>query len=102
MHDLIKRKLSDIQHLCAKRRVRRLAAFGSAIGGRFSPQSDLDFVVEFAGMSARDRADAYFGLLEDLEMLLGRPVDLIEASAIRNPYFRTSVEQTQVELYAAA
>ena len=32
--------------------------------------------------------DAYFGLKEGLEALLGRHVDLVMPSALRNPYFR--------------
>jgi len=44
----------------------------------------------------------YFSLAEDLEKLFSRPIDLVEPDPIRNPYFRKSVEETQVELYAAA
>ena len=44
--------------------------------------------------------DAYFGLLEGLEMLFGGPVDLIVDSAIRNPYFRQRVEESRTQLYA--
>jgi len=40
-------------------------------------------------------------MLASLEQLLGRPVDLVVASAIKNPYFRQSVEQTKALLYAA-
>lgn len=49
-----------------------------------------------------EHAEAYFGLQEDLEGLLGRAVDLVEAAAVRNPYFREAVERAHVELYAAA
>jgi hypothetical protein len=33
--------------------------------------------------------------------VLGGPVELVVASAIKNPYFRESVERTQALLYAA-
>src|SRR3989442_1457120 len=46
-------------------------------------------------------ADNDFGLLEGLEKLCGRPVDLVVASVIQNPYFRQSVERTKALLYAA-
>jgi predicted nucleotidyltransferase len=46
-------------------------------------------------------ADAFFGLKESLEQLFGRPVDLVAAAAIHNPYFRESVEGGRVLLYAA-
>jgi hypothetical protein len=40
-------------------------------------------------------------LQEDLQALLGAPVDLIVERAIRNPYFRQSVQALRHELYAA-
>jgi predicted nucleotidyltransferase len=36
-----------------------------------------------------------------LEALTGQPVDLVVASAIKNPYFRQAVERTKTLLYAA-
>jgi len=82
--------------------VRRLALFGSAAQDRFEPaRSDLDFLVVFQPMSPSEHADAYFGLQEDLEKLLGVPVDLVEPGPIRNPHFRQIIEQTQVVLYKA-
>ena len=53
-------------------------------------------------MIPAEHAEQYFGLMEDLERLLGRPVDLVEPGPIRNPYFLQSLEETQVLLYAAA
>ena len=38
---------------------------------------------------------------KDLEKLFRRHVDLVVASAIKNPYFRESVNQTKILLYAA-
>ena len=46
-------------------------------------------------------ADAFFGLKESLEQLFGRPVDLVAAAAIRNPYLRESVDRGKTLLYAA-
>jgi len=36
--------------------------------------------------------DDYFGLKEELEALLGRKVDLVEPSAVRNPYLKASID----------
>jgi hypothetical protein len=46
-------------------------------------------------------ADTYFGLLEALKQLYGRPMDLIEAGSVRNPYIRQEIEATQETVYAA-
>src|SRR5580704_19010065 len=75
--------------LCQKYRVRRLDVFGSATRDDFDEQlSDIDLLVEFEEMSFPDRGDAYLGLLTESEALLGRRVDLVEASAVCNPYLR--------------
>jgi predicted nucleotidyltransferase len=98
----IARHQSAIHEICRRHRVRRLDLFGSAATGRFRPgESDFDFLVEFEPMPPGGYADAYFGLLEALTELLGRPVDLVVAPANRNPYFRESVEETRTPLVAA-
>lgn len=100
MQDVIEQHLNEIIRICKDRKVRRLAVFGSAAGDRFDPtKSDLDLLVEFERMTPADHAEQYFGLAEDLEKLFSRPIDLVEPGPIRNPYFRKSVEETQVELY---
>lgn len=90
-----------ITDLCHRFGVRRLAVFGSSVTGRFDEaRSDVDFLVEFT-KGRQGRFDAYFGLKEELETLLGRPVDLVTPSALENPYFAASVEASAEELYAA-
>jgi predicted nucleotidyltransferase len=91
-----------LEELCSRYKVRRLELFGSAAVGRDRPgKSDLDFLVEFDPLPLGRYADTYFGLLENLQQLFGRPVDLVVASAIRNPYFRDSVERTKTLVYGS-
>lgn len=83
-------------------RVRKLELFGSALTDRFDPEtSDVDLLVEFESMQPPDHADCFLGLLVALEDLFGRRVDLIEPQAIRNPYFKQSLNQSRQTLYAA-
>lgn len=87
---------------CRRFGVARLAVFGSAVSEQFEPgRSDVDFLVEFDPSSAVGRFDAYFGLKERLEDLLGHPVHLVAPGALANPYFAESVASTREELYAA-
>lgn len=96
------KKQADLERLCRKYRVQRLAVFGSALGEGFDPnRSDIDFLVSFEEMKPEDYADAYFGLLEDLQALFGRPIDLVTESGLRNPWLRREVENQQSVLYAA-
>ena len=91
----------EIARACAKHGVRRLRAFGSVLTDKFDVNSsDVDFLVDFEPGLA-DSFDAYFGLHEDLEHLLGRKVDLVMAEAVRNPYFAASVAESALDVYAA-
>lgn len=93
----------ELERLCRRHGVQRLDLFGSAATGAFRPgESDLDFLVEFQPTPSHGAyANAYFGLLEDLADLFGRPVDLVIESAIDNPYFRESVEESRRPVYAS-
>jgi predicted nucleotidyltransferase len=92
----------EIDELCHRYGVRRLELFGSATGARFdSNRSDVDFLVEFAERDHQCYADAYFGLAESLEALLGRPVDLVVTSSVTNPYFLEDIASSRTLLYAA-
>jgi uncharacterized protein len=99
---LIEQHREELLALCRQYGVRRLDLFGSATRDDFNvANSDLDFLVEFNNFTPDNAADRYFGMLEDLEDLFGRKVDLVSSRAIRNPYFRQVVDQTRVPLYAA-
>jgi hypothetical protein len=102
MKPLVSQHRSELEALCRRYGVQRLEVFGSATKGQEgSGESDLDFLVEFDSPPPGGYANAYFGLLESLEALYGKPVDLVVASAIRNPFFLQSIEQTRTLLYAA-
>lgn len=78
-----------------------LTVFGSAAGDAYDEDSDVDLLVTFASDSKLSRFDAYFGLKEALEAIVGRPVDLVSPTALDNPYFARSVEASRIDLYAA-
>ncbi len=93
----------ELRELCRRFHVRRLDLIGSAAREDFDPdRSDVDFLVEFN----RTHPDAmkfqtYLGLKEALEKLLGRPVDLVEESAVVNPYLKAEFEHSRVGLFEA-
>jgi hypothetical protein len=102
VHGSIDAVRSDIERLCRDYGVIRLDVFGSgASESEFDPaRSDADFLVTFEACSPEEHFERYFGLVEALEELLQRPVDLVESTAIRNPYFARSIEASRVSLYA--
>jgi uncharacterized protein len=79
-----------------------LELFGSAAkNGILSADSDVDFLVEFQPLQSGEHADAYFGLLAELELLFQRNVDLVMARAITNQYFLAAIDDSRTLLYAA-
>lgn len=100
---LIEDNREALKDLCVQYQVRRLELFGSALTGKNfeAEQSDLDFLVEFMPLKPGEYADAYFGLLEDIENLFNRHVDLVMPRAIKNPYFLEAINKNRKVLYAA-
>ena len=103
MHAEIAEKRDALIALCKRYDVTRLEVFGSAARGvDFDPAtSDADFLVEFRAGSALAPLEQFFGLAKALEDLLGRPVDLVEPSAIRNPFIRAGINRSREVLYGA-
>jgi predicted nucleotidyltransferase len=86
--------LGQLREFCEQYGVVRLDLFGSAVRDDFNEEhSDPDFLVTFDEPPKMGYADRYFGLLEDLQKLFNRKVDLVEEKAIKNPYFRRVVNR---------
>jgi len=99
---MLEKKRAEIAKLCTRFGVSRLDVFGSALREDFEPgESDLDFLVEFGPMDPYERADAYFGFLDQLRSLLGVDVDLVVAGAVKNRFIAAEIEGTKQVYYAA-
>jgi uncharacterized protein len=103
MHAEIADKREALIALCRRYDVARLEVFGSAARGvDFDPAvSDADFLVEFKPKSALAPLEQFFGLANALKDLLGRPVDLVEPSAIKNPFVRAGINRSREVLYGS-
>ena len=102
MVEVLLRSHDAIVAACARHRVARLEAFGSALRRDFKPgESDLDLLVDFRPMDPYARVEAYFGLLEELRSLLQGNIDLVMVGAVKNPYLARDIERTKQLLYAA-
>lgn len=99
--EIVSRK-TEIENLCRRFGVRRLELFGSAANDAAAARvGDLDFLVDLGEASPVAYADAYFGLLESLESLFERPVDLVTEPSVSNRYFREGIDRSRRLLYAA-
>ena len=71
-----------------------LALFGSIARDRAKEESDVDILVRFDGPATSKR---YFGVQFYIEDLLGRPVDLVTAKALRKE-LRPFVEREAIDV----
>lgn len=99
--DLINQNISSIQSLCEKHHVTQLFVFGSVLNKKFDKHSDIDFIVDFYPISLEDYAENYFDLKRSLEKLLKHEIDLLEDRAIKNPYFRSSIDTSKKLIYGS-
>ena len=82
------RQRDTVRAIAAKHGATNLRLFGSAIRGDERPDSDIDLLVDLAeNRGFRD----YLALVEELESLLGRRVEVIIARSL-SPHFSPYVE----------
>jgi len=103
MHREIADRRAALAELCRRFGVRRLEVFGSAArGDDFDPaHSDADFLVEFTPNSDFAPLAQYFDFQEAMQALLGRKVDLVQPTAIRNPYLLASINRARELVFEA-
>lgn len=92
--------------VCRRYHVVRLELFGSRARGTARPDSDTDLLVTFAeGRTPSLLApDGYLALIDDLERVVGGPVDLLTRAVVEadpNEYFRRQALERTETLYAA-
>jgi predicted nucleotidyltransferase len=89
-----------LAELCQRWHIRELKLFGSQARGDARPDSDVDLMVSF-DEGQKPSLSRFVGLIDELEVLFGRKVDLLTDQPIRNPYRRLSIERDLTPLYAA-
>ena len=85
--------------LCRRRLIRRLELFGSVLRDDFTPDSDVDVLVEFEPQ-AQIGLFAFQQIQAELSDLLQRQVDLVPRNGLK-PVIREAVLASAQEIYAA-
>ena len=75
---LIELNMDKIIALSKKYKVAKLWVFGSILTPRFNDNSDIDFSVIFHYEQIQDLFLTFFDFIEELQILLGRKVDLVD------------------------
>lgn len=76
---LVKSKRDEILKIASMHGARNVRLFGSVARGQAGPKSDIDFLIELD--SERSLMD-HVALIQDLEDLLGRKVDVVSEGAL--------------------
>ncbi len=102
MDKQVQEKMNEIRALCKKSRVSELFLFGSAVRGELNESSDLDFAIIFPqDLPPLERGEAFFYVLKGLRKLFNREIDLVSYRVVKNPIFKSELDNTKVPLYAA-
>jgi predicted nucleotidyltransferase len=92
--------LIKIEEFCRKWQIKEFSLFGSVLREDFGPQSDIDVMVSFDDRAGWDLLDLV-EMIEELKVIFGRNIDLVEKGTIRNPFRRYSIMTNNEVLYAA-
>lgn len=99
MLPIIKDNIQQINNLCKSHQVEALYLFGSAAKGLSKKSSDLDFLVRFSdSIDLLDYADNYFDLLDKLQKLFNRDIDLVSEHSLKNPVLIQEINKSKVLL----
>lgn len=88
--------LGALAAFCQRHHIVRMWLFGSILRDDFQEDSDIDVLVEFD--SAHIPGLAYFGMPEELQAILGRPVDFGTPEGL-SPYIRQQVMESARLIY---
>ncbi|MBV9774711.1 MAG: nucleotidyltransferase family protein [Gemmatimonadetes bacterium] len=89
-----------IAEFCRRWHVTEFSLFGSVLREDFRADSDVDVLVVFEPGTELGWED-WERMQQELEAVFGRPVDLVEKSAVTNPFRRSHILRTHRVVYAA-
>jgi hypothetical protein len=87
----------QINDFCRRYAIRKLSLFGSVLRDDFTPESDIDVLVEFEP-EARPGLFDLSRMSRELSAILGRQADLLTPGFL-SPYFRQQVMEDARVIY---
>lgn len=99
MQKTIENKIPQIITLFKKYKVKEAYIFGSATNESFNKNSDVDFLYAFEdNLDYETYANNYIILINELENILKRQVDLVAKKTLKNPYLIKSIDESKIKL----
>jgi uncharacterized protein len=92
--EVLRERRDEILRIAARHGAHNVRVFGSVARGEAGPESDIDLLVDIGSCTS-----AWFpiGLIDDLEQLLGRKVDVLTDGGV-SPYLREQIYREAVPL----
>ena len=82
-----------------KNGVKEAFLFGSAATNKFNENSNVDFLHPFPeNLDYETYANNYFCLLDELQELLKKQIDLVAEKTLQNPYLIESINGSKIKL----
>ena len=81
VEESVKIKREEIRRIAARHGASNIRLFGSVSRGESKPESDIDFLID---VTAETSAWFPVGLIQDLEKLLGRRVEVVTERALNH------------------
>ena len=98
LNDKIRHLIPTIQEYMKTKPIIRAWLFGSFSRGEETPESDIDILVDYDESNGTVSLFKMGGMLMDLSTLMGRRVDLVDNSGLKE-FARKSVDQDKILIY---
>ena len=100
MNDKLSLPKEKIEEFCLRWKIDEFSLFGSALREDFDLDSDIDILVSLSEDADLDLYD-WIAMIEELEEIFGREVDLVEKSTLKNPFRRHAILTNREIIYAS-
>jgi predicted nucleotidyltransferase len=100
MNDKLSFPKEKIEEFCLRWKIDEFSLFGSVLRDDFDLDSDVDILISLSEDADLDLYD-WIEMIEELEEIFGRDVDLVEKSTLRNPFRRNAILTKREIIYAS-
>ena len=98
--NLLASHLDSLKKIFKKHKIEKAYVFGSVLNEELKKNSDVDFLIQFQNdLTPLEKGTLWWSLHDSLRDLLGREIDLLTESSLKNPYFIQELNQTKQLIY---
>lgn len=99
MEKSIENNIENIKSIFIKYNTKSAYIFGSMTKNNYHEKSDVDFLFSFYDdLDYETYALNYFSLLNELENLLQKPIELVAEKTLKNKYLIESINESKFQI----